>query len=59
MEEYQGEAKSYEDAKLRAILAVLETKGIHVTDEDGKISIIIDKIEVATLNITRDNADNN
>lgn len=53
MEEYKGQAKSYEDAKLKAILAVLNsTLGIFVDDQMGKITITKDGKKIATLEIS-------
>jgi len=52
MEEYNGKAKSYEDAKLKAITAVLATIGIEITDEMGKVTITKDGDKVATLEIS-------
>ena len=52
MEEFKGQAKSYEDAKLKAILAVLATLyHIEVKDDTGKITITKDGKKIATLEI--------
>lgn len=52
MEEYKGKAKNYEDAKLRAILAVLAALyNIEVQDHLGKVTILDKGKKIATLEI--------
>lgn len=50
--EYQGQKKSYEEARLDAILAVLATMGIKVSDEFGIVTITKDGQKVATIDIS-------
>ena len=49
MEEYQGKSKSYEEAKLKVISAVLETIGIKIEDNMGEIAVTRDGVRVATI----------
>lgn len=51
-QDYRGEAKNYEDAKLKAVTSVLATMGITVTDDLGKITIKKDGEEYATITIS-------
>lgn len=52
MREYKGEQKSYEEAKLNAILAVLATMDIQIKDEFGLITINKNGSKVATIDIS-------
>ena len=51
--EYSGNAKSYDDAKLRALTAILTTMGIEITDDSGKLSVKHNGILVATLEVDK------
>lgn len=50
--EYEGESKSYEDAKLRTLIAVLGTMGIEVKDEGLKTNVYKDGELKASFDIS-------
>lgn len=55
METFKGDAKSYEDAKLKVLEAILELLGIEIQDKDGEITVLKDGEGFASLKITRNN----
>ncbi len=52
METYEGESKSYEEAKLNTLIAILGTMGIDVKDEGLQTKVYKDGELVATFDIS-------